>query len=451
MKVVLVNPNQLDPTLENSLEFRENFLRYVGPSMTFPFLTSKINKFKYDIQLVDFFSLFLLSKNKNTSPDLKILAREKLINADVVGISCMTTTQKFSLEFAKEAKRINPAVKVIVGGPYTFIESERIAELPEIDFVVVGKGYNIFADLLESLRTNSAKVNSILIDKSQSIQDMVPPNYDIYFRNDINKEIKTCSTFISKGCNMSCNFCSRNHSLNEISYRPIPTVIEELSKFADHGIKRIRFDDDNSLQNRSYSLNLFKKISLEKFQFDLSIITRLDTIDGNLVDLYVSAGGKSIIVAIETGSEKLRKKMGKRLSNKAIFDSVKVIRDAGLDIYLYIMVGYPGETDSDLAETEEMINAINPTGVSCNIFHLYPGMPIYKKLAKQFKIPKDYFLKNSTQVNYFSGPELEKRIIFQNEINNKYSFSISGFWSSAWLREEQKRCPVKNSLGIPNC
>ena len=81
---------------------------------------------------------------------------------------------------------------------------------------------------------------------------------------------------------------------------------------------------------------------------------RVDTISKSLAEGLLKLGAKSITMAVETGSKKLRDTINKKVSNETIFNSIQTIYDAGFkQIKLYGMVGLPFETDDDLKQLLE--------------------------------------------------------------------------------------------------
>ena len=430
LKIVLVNPNEMNPHQTHHSDFKTTLLKYIGPSMTFPALVSKMDLNKYEIKIIDYFSLYLSIDSKSLNRELSLYeyAKTILVDADIVGIYCMTSTQRFSFEYAKLAKKISANSIVIFGGPHTIMDATFLINQKYIDYIVIDRGDTIFPTLISSIEKNEKINKRIWQDSNISFENMSIPNYDIYFSNDKNNEIETASIFTSKGCVEACKFCSRNNLKKNIRYKPISLVIDELKYFKEKNIKRIRIDDDNFAQDADYATELFKKMKKEKLYFDMSIITRADTITKDLMNAYVDIGGKSVIIAIETGSESLRKKMGKNLLDKQIYDTIAILKQYKLSIYLYIMLGFPNENDEDLSKTMQMIEKIEPSGVSASIFHMHPGMPIYKKLSKEKNIPKDYFVNNGAILNYIEGDNLKKIKIFQKKLHDNYGFSRSGFW-----------------------
>ena len=75
--------------------------------------------------------------------------------------------------------------------------------------------------------------------------------------------------------------------------------------------------------------------------------------------MLVKAGQKTATIAIEAGSERLRKVINKNLSEEEIYSVVKVAQENGLQgLKIYAMIGLPTETYEDLNELIDLISRL---------------------------------------------------------------------------------------------
>jgi radical SAM superfamily enzyme YgiQ (UPF0313 family) len=78
--------------------------------------------------------------------------------------------------------------------------------------------------------------------------------------------------------------------------------------------------------------------------------------------MLVKLGQKSVTIALESGSERLRAVMKKNLSEAEILSAMDAIAKSGLKgVKLYGIVGLPGETDEDLNETVRLLTQLRKT------------------------------------------------------------------------------------------
>ena len=86
---------------------------------------------------------------------------------------------------------------------------------------------------------------------------------------------------------------------------------------------------------------------------------RTNTVDEKLANTLVNHGTKSITIAVESGSERVRETINKKLETADIERAVINAKVGGLSsVKLYGMAGIPGETDADLAATATMMQQL---------------------------------------------------------------------------------------------
>ncbi len=86
---------------------------------------------------------------------------------------------------------------------------------------------------------------------------------------------------------------------------------------------------------------------------------RIDALDDDLLDVLVGSGERSLTLAPETGTERLRAAVRKELSDALIYHQIeRVFRSGIVNLKLYFLVGLPGETDEDVAAIAHMARKI---------------------------------------------------------------------------------------------
>ena len=109
---------------------------------------------------------------------------------------------------------------------------------------------------------------------------------------------------------------------------------------------------------------------------------RADSITKKIAGGLFKLGSKSLTMAVETGSQRLRDFINKKVSNETIIKSIETIYSEGFNsIKLYGMVGLPGETDEDLNETIKFLGEIKKRNKGkklswgCSVFVPKAGTP----------------------------------------------------------------------------
>ncbi len=82
---------------------------------------------------------------------------------------------------------------------------------------------------------------------------------------------------------------------------------------------------------------------------------RMDDLTDRIVTLLARSGERSITIAPETGSDRLRRVINKTVTNDEILDRVEAVFANGIEnLKLYYMIGLPTETDDDLVAIRDL-------------------------------------------------------------------------------------------------
>ena len=185
----------------------------------------------------------------------------KLKDQDVVAISCYVWNRNYNYALAKALKDINPACKIIFGGPEPAISDPNIfIQHPYIDIIVKSEGEQTFKTLLELLDepfTISGLVinkNGTAIDTGPSVRindlDNLPSPYLTGFFDPIiqaNPTVEWNATLeTNRGCPDACTFCDWGSlTYNKIKHFNLDRVFAELEWMAKNRCGFLSVTDAN--------------------------------------------------------------------------------------------------------------------------------------------------------------------------------------------------------------
>src|ERR1700741_5506210 len=82
---------------------------------------------------------------------------------------------------------------------------------------------------------------------------------------------------------------------------------------------------------------------------------RLDDLTPPIVSLLKESGERTLTIAPETGSDRLRRVINKTVTNDEILDRAELIFSTGIEnLKLYYMIGLPTQTDDDLVAIRDL-------------------------------------------------------------------------------------------------
>jgi radical SAM superfamily enzyme YgiQ (UPF0313 family) len=157
-----------------------------------------------------------------------------------------------------------------------------------------------------------------------------------------------------RGCPWSCRFCLIGHMYRPLRKKEEAAVKEEIGR-AKHYTNKIGLIGP-SLSDYSH---IKEVLSIQGVDFSITSL-RASARSAELVELL--KGHKSISIAPEAGTERMRKVINKKISEPDILDTSARILEAGVDnLRLYFMLGLPAETEEDISGIVELVRKIRKT------------------------------------------------------------------------------------------
>jgi len=334
---------------------------------------------------------------------LEIKENIKIFSPDIIGITMLTGTYKSAENVAKIAKKLNEDVKILLGGVHPTILPEETIKNKYFDYVVRGEGEYTFLDFVNGKRVEDIQ-GLTYINKSGDIVnnperefikdlDSLPfPSRDLYI-NDT-RYMDYGYILSGRGCPCECTFCASNKIWKRhVRFRSPESVVEEVKQVYDkYGTKFFYFVDDTFTLVKKRS----KKICNLLLESDLDISwicdTRVDTIDEELLRLMKDAGCIRLKIGVESGSERILKKVKKKITKDQIRNSVSLIKKVGIEFAIYLMIGFPTETKEEMRETLNFAKELGPAYFSFSVLAPYPGTEIYDDIIKSgIELPKEHW------------------------------------------------------------
>jgi radical SAM superfamily enzyme YgiQ (UPF0313 family) len=161
---------------------------------------------------------------------------------------------------------------------------------------------------------------------------------------------------VSRGCRRGCHFC-----LAGFAYLPMrERSLEGLLASAEEGLKHRRKLGlvGASLSDYSYIEQLVT--GLRGLGAEISVASlRVDPLPKPLLQALVDSGARTLTIAPEAASERLRKKINKGISTENIMHAVELAADYDFPhLKLYFMIGLPTETDTDARQIVELVRSV---------------------------------------------------------------------------------------------
>ena len=337
---------------------------------------------------------------------------------------------------------------IFCGGPV--VTANPIPYKDFFDFMIIGDGENLNTKIVKILADNKGRPKAEILKLLAQFEGVYVPSIKQ------EKVIKNCGKIdncvytpiisdeaffkdmfiieISRGCANCCGFCMASYLNLPVRFAPYENIIEAIDLGLKHTNKIALLGAQVSIHPK------FKQVCeyiaqrvQENPEIEMSISSlRVDAVDDSIIKTLVSAHQKHITIAIEAGSERLRKVINKNITEEQIKHTVETARNNGLKGgKVYAMIGIPTETQEDLNEMVRLAKELKQANKGFDISFAFSSF-----------IPKPH-----TPLQWcgrFSTKELEKRQNFLqkefHKIGVKTSFSSIkwDYWQTVLSRGDEK-------------
>lgn len=395
------------------------------------------------------------------------------LRPDIAGISMRSCDINMTKEIAERFKKINPAIKIVVGGVHVSIDPETVQKVEAYDYIMAGEGEISFIKLIQSIENGEEFPrfcwgerpdldNLPFIDRELYPYHITikHPNYEGVFKAPM------VTIIGSRGCFYRCSFCaphSEHHFGKSVRQRSPKNMINELELLYDkYKFNSLKFYDYTFTQKPDWVdefCELYSKIGKPFWiQSRADLICKQEV----LIKKLKKVGLKLIGVGFESGSDRVLRLLKKGSTREINLKAANIIKKNGIMLSSSLMLGIPGEEENDVNDTISMAKEMKPHFTSVAFFTPIPGNDLYKyckendlilnedpEMLVEFspEIPKikgkDYnFLRQAaTQImgDRFGG-KITGKIIRYLYIKTKYHYRFRGFlvfcyskWVSSWV------------------
>ncbi len=309
---------------------------------------------------------------------------------EMVGFSATSASIMPCLKMAQIAKEECGAVTVFGGMHPTILPKDTTAD-PAVDYIVAGEAEESFPALVAALAAEESPRGLPGIGGHEAGEYFFTPpgplekdldkfpfpdREALHFLDDHKKHLQAIVT--SRGCPFRCTFCAgRNMHDGRVRYRSPANVVDEIQYLKERfDLHTIYFYDDALALKKSRITALCEELIRRKVNVRWSGFMRVDGVDKDLVKLMKASGCRTLGMGVESGSTRVLKRVKKGYTREDALAGVKAVKQAGIDVDINVIVGFPFETEQDLRDTLSLIQELQvPTNI--NTLTPYPGSELW--------------------------------------------------------------------------
>ncbi len=253
-------------------------------------------------------------------------------------------------------------------------------QIPEIDAFLGTSDFDKIAHTVKAVQQRKKIISVNPPDKIYSHNSprfLLTPNYYTYVK-------------IAEGCNNRCTYCAIYKIRGRYRSRPVGSILKEVRNLTTR--KKISELNIIAQDTTSYGIDIYKRYELARLLKQIATLNRTHWIrllythprhfTDELIDVIAENRSicKYIDLPIQHISDKILRRMNRRVNKDKIQELIDKIRKRIPDVALRtsVIVGFPGETDSEFKQLLEFIKEIKFERLGAFIYSREENTPAYR-------------------------------------------------------------------------
>lgn len=362
------------------------------------------------------FNVAVLDAEAHGIPIAETIDHVNVLAPRWVGLNLLAPTYEMS---ARIAAGLDPGIKLMAGGHHAKAMPAQILTDPRMGrchALVLGEGETRVVELLKDHRSRADLPNVMWVDPllhkpvsggRPGMNHHLAPDIDAlpfvdrrYLTQDprMAEDGRIEANMVgARGCPYDCSFCGAAVSANpdiQIRVRRPDNIIAEMVELRGrYGVTAFRFVDDLFLGARRVIDTMTTAFAAERIG-DWAVwdatgrINILDRASDQTLDALVANGLREVALGIESGNPRVLEYIDKRIHPDMIRTVVRRLTERGINVKGYFILGFPGETTDELADTVNLVHQLwdttdgQPGRFRSSVFEFrpYPGTPEWTRL-----------------------------------------------------------------------
>lgn len=389
----------------------------------------------YEAKIVD----YSLQEGDATAVKHSFIEDLKNFQPDYLVVNVASTTLVNDLSVLAVAKKVLPNITTIVKGAHFLTSNTDVLyQYKTLDLIIVGEPEQTLKEILQEKPYDKIKglcyrdgFVAKYTGKRPFIKDLdkLPfparhlVNNNLFRRPDNNKVQAIIK--VSRGCPHHCFFCLATPVAgSKVRVRSVDNILAEIRECVEsYNIKNFLFWSDVFNDDREWTLDLCEKIIDSGLKITWSSNTRADTADEEMADLMYQSGCRLVSIGVESGSQYILDKIGKKITIDEIRDTVKIFRRAKIKTYNYFVIGLPWDNEETIEQTIDFAIELDSDFVSFYTATPLPGTRFYK-----FAIQHNLLSENVSWENAYYNPVINTMCLSKERILELHKEAIRKFY-----------------------
>ncbi len=390
-------------------------------------LAAVLEREGYQVSLLD-----ANAARKRRSSD-EILQYVAKLQPDVIGMTLLTTFVKEAYDLTALLRQ--KGIKLLAGGPHASLMPEETIE-HGFDAAVIGEGEPTIKEAIQALtgqmpmgevkgwvykdvngltqRTAPSPLVEDLDSLPFAARHLVNP---LDYGSAKNLALQN-AVLSSRGCPGRCSYCCGSLFGKSFRFRSAANVIAEMKDMNNkYGTTQFHFVDDAMTMNQLRMREICQGLIDAKMNITWNMMTRIDSVNEELLSLAVQAGCRQIEYGIESGNAVTLRNIRKPHTIEMVRRIIPLTARLGIRPQVFFIFGFPWEgpkeiqnTLSFMKELAPYVDCFHPAG-GCIIVP-FPGTEIYEHYKQEYEFENWWLIENRR----YKAPTLATHSYFECRI-----------------------------------
>ena len=320
------------------------------------------------------------------TPLLAVLAEITGKEPDVVGLSVHIWNKNYVYSLIRLLRKVMPQLKIIAGGPEVSFEPERIFnECPQIDYIVMGEGEEVFVSLINALQQNSEPPAHVAFKKdgrtissggTAVVADLDVLEFAYPDLTDVVAGKKIVYYESTRGCPFNCSYCLSGISRN-VRKRSLAKVYADLDRMIAAGVVLVKFVDRTFNCKKSHAMAIWQFIrdhdnGVTNFHFEIAA----DILDEEEIALLktMRPGLVQLEIGVQTANPDTIHSINRKMDLARVAQVTEKIRQFhNIHQHLDLIAGLPLEDYESFGHSFDVVYQMKPSQLQLGFLKVLKG------------------------------------------------------------------------------
>lgn len=346
--------------------------RYIHASLGLRYLHANMGVLKNQTRIVE----FTINQRVTDIAEQLLASEPSIIGFGVYIWNIRETTTLVCL-----IKKINPSIKIIIGGPEVSHEYQDTHIFNASDYLITGQADFAFSSLCEDILKDASLVAAKIVRaQTPAVKDLKLPYY-LYSDEDIKNRVLYVEA--SRGCPFKCEFCLS--ALDKTAYPfDLNKLLQELQTLYHRGARQFKFVD------RTFNLKISNCTTILQFFLDRlttenDLFLHFEVIPDKMPDALKEQirkfppGSLQFEIGIQSFNSEVQQTINRKQNIDATVKNLQWLHQhSDAHIHADLIFGLPGETLDTFAQGFNQLVALEPDEIQLGILKRLRGSPIIR-------------------------------------------------------------------------